>query len=148
VGKLIFPDVHIYESEYACPCCGRLPPDLYKDQNYYNFFLKWERIRANWGKSIKISKGGGWRCTQYQLSLFRRQRTNAMLSPHFFFALDNDVDTKQEVYDFVKLVEELFPEMRIGYLTYLEKGKTFVHIDTAYLVRPNPTENWREGLRW
>lgn len=148
MGKFIFPDIHILKTELECPCCGQLPPDLKKDQNYYTFYLKWEKIRGIWGRGIAISKGGGYRCPNYQRNLILNGKTKAALSPHYFYALDNDVDTEQEVYDFVKIVEDLFPEMRIGYLTYLEQGKTFVHIDEAYLVKPCPTQQWREGLRW
>ena len=147
MGK-IFSDVHIYESEYECPCCKQLPPDIHEDENYHKFFLKWERIRTVWGKPIRISKGGGWRCPKYQLSLFNNRKTSAILSPHFFFALDNDLNTKKEVFDFVGIIQVLYPDMRIGYLTYLDKGMTFVHIDEAYLVKPRPTDNWREKLRW
>ena len=144
----IFPDIHIYKSEYQCPCCDRLPPDIYNNKIYHEFFLKWERIRSAWGKPIRISRGGGWRCPKYQLSLFVKNKTSAILSPHFFLALDNDLDTRKEVLDFVGLVKSLYPDMRIGYLTYLEKGMTFVHIDQAYLVQPRPTDNWREKFRW
>ena len=148
MAKFIFQDIHILESELACPCCGRLPPDIYKDQNFYTFYSKWERLRTRWGRSIPISKGGGYRCPNYQRSLILNKKTKAALSPHYFYALDNDVDTKEEVYEFVALVDELFPEMRMGYLTYLEQGMTFVHIDEAYLVKPCPTPHWRPGLRW
>lgn len=149
MARFIFPDIHILITELHCPCCNQLPPDLYKDPNYYTFYSKWERIRDSWGKGIPISKkGGGYRCPNYQRNLIINKKTKAALSPHSFYALDNDLDTEQEVYDFVELVESQFPEMRIGYLTYLEQGMTFVHIDEAYLVKPCPTLQWREGLRW
>lgn len=145
----IFPDIHIYVAEYACLCCGQLPPDIYDNQNYYNFFRDWENIREEWGKPIKISKeGGGYRCPKYQYRLIIKKSTKATCSPHFFFALDNDLDSKEEVLKFAEIVEKVHPEMRMGYLGYLDQGKTFVHLDEAYRVRPKPSPTWIEGYRW
>lgn len=148
MGKLIFPDIHISISEYACLCCNGLPPQLKTDRHYYQFFLKWEALRTAWGRPIKISKGGGWRCPRYQYQLIMNRKTRATCSPHFFFALDNDFNTEQECQDFATLIEEMFPFMRIGYLGYLNAGKTFVHLDEAYLVKPKPSPTWIEGYRW
>lgn len=148
MSERVFDAIHITKDEYKCPCCGKLPRDLYTDDRYFQFFQKFEVIRSDWGKAIPISKGGGYRCPSYQYSLVMNQKTNAVLSPHFFFALDLDVDTEQEVHDLVQVIIANYSKMRIGYMSYLDLGKTFVHIDEAYLIKPQPTFWWKESHRW
>lgn len=145
----IFPGIHITEKEFSCPCCDRLPPDLRKDIKYSYFasFIKWERIREHWGKPIIIGKGGGYRCPRYQYNLIIKRKTNASTSAHSFWALDNDMDNERETERFAKLAMELFPEMRIIYKCYLERGQTFVHIDEGYLVEPRPSDSWVREFR-
>ena len=148
MSRLIFPNINVTLKEFQCPCCGELPPDLNKDNFYLISFLKWQALRNIWGKPIPISKGGGYRCSRYQANLVLQGKTNACCSPHFFWALDNDFNTEDEVQRFVDLVDEHFPEMRMGYMSYLKQGKTFVHLDNAYLVVPRPRPSWEEGVRW
>lgn len=148
MGRFVFPYIHVLKTEFECPCCHSLPPDLYVDGRYYSFFEKWELLRSEWGKPISISKGGGWRCPRYQYRLIKDGKTTATVSPHSFFALDNDFNTTYEVYRFVNLVEELFPQMRMGFDKYLEQGKTFVHIDEVFLIKPRPSLSWIPGYRW
>ena len=148
MSQLIFPNINIFIKEYQCPCCGELPINLYTDDFYLNSFQNWQVLRNEWGKPIPISKGGGFRCSRYQANLLLAGKTTACCSPHFFWALDNDLDTRDECEKFVELVDLRFPEMRIGYLKYLELGKTFVHLDRAYLVSPQPVASWQEGVRW
>lgn len=144
----IFPGINISIKEYQCPCCGELPPDLLNGTFYSSSFQKWQVLRNEWGKPIPISKGGGFRCSRYQANLLLVGKTNACCSPHFFWALDNDFETREECENFVELVDLRFPEFRMGYLLYLTQGKTFVHIDNAYQVTPLPRPSWKEGVRW
>jgi len=150
MNEPIFPGIKIYIRELQCPCCGQLPPNLYEDDFYLTSFQVWQAIRTEWGKPIPISKGGGYRCSKYQANLVLAGKTKACCSPHFFWALDNDLDSAYECEEFVGLVDRRFPDLRIGYLKYinLPKPKTFVHIDNAYLVIPRPMESWKEGVRW
>lgn len=148
MSEPIFPGINISIKEYQCPCCGALPPDLRTNPFYLISFQKWQVLRGDWGKPIPISKGGGYRCSRYQANLLLAGKTDACCSPHFFWALDNDFDTADECELFVELTDRRFPELRIGYLSYLSQGKTFVHIDTVYRVQPRPVVSWKEGVRW
>jgi len=148
MSAFIFPNINITLKEYQCPCCGLLPPDLHTNPYYISEFQKWQVLRNEWGRPIPISKGGGYRCSRYQANLLLAGKTNACCSPHFFWALDNDFNTEAEVHEFVDLVDSRFPDMRIGFASYLTQGKTFVHIDSAYLVTPRPVASWAEGVRW
>jgi len=148
MSALVFPGIQIYVRELQCPCCGSLPPDLKENDFYLNFFQQWQVVRTEWGKPIPISKGGGFRCSRYQANLVLAGKTKACCSPHFFGALDNDLESADECEEFVDLVDRRFPEMRIGYLKYIMANKTFVHIDNAYLVTPKPSPTWVEGYRW
>ena len=148
MSEPIFPGINILIKEYQCPCCGALPPDLRASPFYLISFQKWQVIRGDWGKPIPISKGGGFRCSRYQANLLLAGKTDTCCSPHFFWALDNDFDTKEECEEFALRVEARFPELRIGTKSYLAAGKTFVHIDNAYLVTPQPSPTWVENYKW
>lgn len=144
----IFPGINISENEFKCPCCNKLPPDLRTNNFYYYSFREWQDLRDEWGKPIIISEGGGWRCPAYQYSLIAAGKTQATCSPHGFWALDNDFDGRVETLQFVELVEAKHPELRMGYLKYLNNGQSFVHLDRCYLVEPRASESWTEGCRW
>lgn len=150
MSEFIFPGIKILIKELQCPCCGQLPPNLYTDDFYLTSFNVWQVIRDEWGKPIPISRGGGYRCPKYQLNLILSGKTKAACSPHYFWALDNDLDSVMECEEFVELVDSKFPDLRIGYLKYinLRVPKTFVHIDNAYLVKPQPNQSWVKGVRW
>jgi len=148
MSEPIFPGINISVKEYQCPCCGELPPNLHTDDFYRTSFQKWQVLRGDWGKPIPISKGGGYRCSRYQANLLLAGKTDACCSPHFFWALDNDFATREECLDFLVLVDGRFPELRVGVYKYLELGKTFVHIDNAFLVKPSPNPSWIEAVRW
>ena len=146
----LFEGLHFYVEEIACPCCGRVWPDLYTDPIYLKFFWKLEATRTEWGAPLVIAQGAGARCPLYQLGLFKQQKTTAIISPHLFLAVDVDFETKPDVLRFVDIVESLYPELRLGYKGYLDQGKTFVHMDEAYLVAPKHigSEFWVRGLRF
>lgn len=146
--KYLFPGVHILVSEYACPHCGQLPPDIKTDPFYYESFLIYEDIRIEWGRPIPICKGGGWRCDHYQCQLIRDKKTNAATAPHSFWALDLDVNSKKEVLQLVDIIKAKHPELRKGYKKYLEKGMSFVHIDRMFKIKPKVKWSWTEGYTW
>lgn len=148
MSQLIFPNINISIKEYQCPCCGSLPPGLMANPFYLSSFQVWQAIRNEWDRPIPISKGGGYRCSKYQANLILAGKTKAACSPHHFWALDNDLETVDECEVFVDLVDRRFPELRIGYLSYINQGMSFVHLDNAYLVTPQPMESWKEGTRW
>ena len=144
----VFDDVHILVSEYRCICCGKLPPDIYSNIYYHTFFRKWERIRSAWGRSVPISKNGGWRCPNQVYTMIIGKRARAAVSPHSFWALDSDLDGRQETEEYATLANNLYPELRIGYKGYIEDGMSFVHLDQAYLIQPRTSESWVEGFRF
>ena len=144
----VFPDVHILISEYSCTCCGKLPPDIYSNIYYHTFFQKWERIRSAWGRGVPISKNGGWRCPRLVYMMIIGKRAKAAVSPHSFWALDSDLDSKADTIKYAELAIELYPELRIGYRGYIEDGMSFVHLDQAYEVQPRASESWVEGFRF
>lgn len=148
----IFEGGHISESEISCPCCGFVWPDIFTDPVYRSFFDKLETLRSATGFPIIINKGGGCRCPRYQRSLITARRTDAVFSPHFFMAIDWDVDTPEDVQALVRAAEERFPDLRMGYAQYLNRRQTFVHFDEAYLfdMKPRPLgiEAWVRKTRW
>lgn len=144
----MFDDIHISITEFRCPHCHKLPPDIYSNIYYHTLFHKWERIREHWGRPIPISKSGGWRCPRFVYRMIVEKRAKAAVSPHSFGAIDSDLATKKEVYEFVEITEELFPELRIGFEGYLEAGMTFVHIDACYEVSPRASDSWVKGYRF
>ena len=144
----VFDDVHILKSEYACQCCGKLPPDIYKNIYYHTFFQKWERIRSAWKRPVPISKNGGWRCPRLVYLMIIEKRARAAVSPHSFWALDSDLDSKRETEEYAKLSIDLYPELRIGYKGYIEERMSFVHLDQAYEIQPRASESWVEEFRF
>ena len=133
---------HITRQEYECPCCKKLPPYFPARKPW--IFDTFYEIRLEWSKPIPIgppSGGGGYRCP-----LFNLGTGGSLLSVHLFGeALDLDLDNKKEVKQMKKLIERLFPELRMG--IYTETG-TFIHIDKGFLIEPQASENWEEGVRW
>jgi len=145
----LFEDIHIYRSEYECPCCGNIPPKFYENQIYYDFFCIFENTRKEWGRPLIIPRGGGYRCPKYQKLLKIQGRPTAMLSPHYFgIALDIDLNDREEIEAFVDLLERKYPWLRIGFQRYLDRGMSFVHFDIAFKVIPQPVPSWIEGYRW
>ena len=137
---------YISKEEYRCggiegKHCGRLPPDLNEPYAnvYESLFYSFEKWRKAWGKPIPIRSG--YRCPEY----------NAMIggekaSVHMFgAALDCDFSTVDEVEAAYKLLDEIFPLLRIGKYT---KTGSFIHCDTGYLIFPRASEDWIHGARW
>lgn len=97
---------------------------------------------------MPISKNGGWRCPKLVYTMIIGKRAKAAVSPHSFWALDSDLDNKEDTIEYAELAAELYPELRIGYRGYIEDGMSFVHLDQAYEVQPRASETWVEGYRF
>ena len=96
-----------------------------------------------YGSTPPISSG--YRCTRHPLT--------KGLSAHMFgVALDVDLPSIAETRRFAECVEDVYADFRMGVYaiesTPWERGKSFVHIDVAFLISPRGSEKWREGARW
>jgi hypothetical protein len=47
--------------EFFCPCCGR-------EEMNKQTLLRIQRLRSDYGEPLKVVKGGGWRCKDYERS--------------------------------------------------------------------------------
>ena len=148
MSAYVFEDVHITKAEYACVCCGKLPPDIYANHCYRLFFEKWEKIREAWGHPVPISKNGGWRCPKLVYHMIIEKRAKAAVSPHSFFALDSDLNGAEKTEEYASLAIFMFPQLRIGYKGYVKAGMSFVHLDEAYKIKPRASESWVEEFRF
>lgn len=146
--KYIAP--YITRAEYACSHCDALPPGLdpkLPTFNYHLLFTRFEEIRNQWRKPLRISSG--YRCPTYQRFLWNVGRSDSAISVHIFgLALDIDVDSEAEVNRLVTIAEAIDGDMRLGYKKYLQQGHTFVHMDIGYLISPIYDLSLREGVRW
>jgi hypothetical protein len=131
---------YILDTEYRCPHCHALPPDIVSKRFVYDiFFAKFKELREEWGKPIPISSG--YRCKDHNLAI-----EGKTVSAHLFgLALDLSFDTPKAVTDFASLVELIHPDLRMGVYT---QAYTFVHIDAAWLIEPRATLDWSHGARW
>jgi uncharacterized protein YcbK (DUF882 family) len=133
---------YLLRSEYECPCCGGLPPDLNPpeiDEPYSSFFMTFTDIRREWGKPINITSG--YRCPRHN-----RHVGGVPLSVHQWgLALDLDCEDEDEVEALLKVIESIDFKLRIG--TYRHTG-TFIHIDRGFRITPRAVRDWHEGARW
>jgi hypothetical protein len=138
----IYP--HISRAEYSCRHCGELPPDLYNSNGeisdpYDYLFGGFDIIREAWGGPLRITSG--YRCPEYN-----KQVGGEDLSPHLFgLATDIDLKDNAEVDKLARICELEIPEFRRG---EYRNGKSFIHIDCAFLLYPRPTDAFRRGVRW
>ena len=147
---------YITFNEYACSCCHRLPPEFYDERGrlypdvpemYRKLFKVFRDIREKWGNPISITNG--YRCLKHQKELYNQGISTASVSPHITgLAMDLDFKDHDDTMKAAVMIKKLHPELRIGYKQYLYRGQSFIHIDTAYLVRPHFIPQWREGARW
>jgi uncharacterized protein YcbK (DUF882 family) len=138
VAKYLSP--HITKDEFSCPCCGQLPPDLYRDGEmltcYSCLFDAFESIRLAWGKPIKITSG--YRCPKHNLEV-----GGEPLSSHLYgLALDLHVE-KNDVSAFVEIARGT--DLRIGWKKYTDP---LVHIDAAFFIWPRPSASFVRGCEW
>lgn len=134
---------YVTAEEYRCRCCGQLPPAYGCDScvdTLRTFFDDFKAVREAWGRPINISCG--YRCPAQNAAV-----GGEPMSAHLFgLALDCDFEFAGTVLDFAKKVEEVAPHLRMG--TYTTGGKSFVHLDGAYLIHPRASLAWRRGARW
>jgi len=148
--KYISP--YLTYKEYQCSCCGKLPALFYHDNGgrksgvpfiYTYLFDAFADIREHWGKPITVSSG--YRCPDHQQRLIDNGVSSPISAHMFGMALDLDFNNKKEVEKAYGIIKKYQPELRVGY--YTETG-TFIHIDTAYLIRPKLAQAWRESITW
>ena len=132
---------YISKEEYACKCCGKLPPDfsLVEHGPYWELFKNFERIREAWGQPIVINSG--YRCIPYN------QRVGGEPNSIHTFGLALDLECKNsfDVDTLYAIIEEINPDLRIG---RYKRAATFLHVDMGYLISPRASESWRKGARW
>ena len=147
---------YITYDEYKCRCCNRMPPDFYDENGhlhpdvpeiYRPLFKAFVDIRGKWGQSIPITDG--YRCIERHKRLYKQGISTAWLSPHVLgLALDLDFKNQDDVMKAAQIIKNCHSKLRLGYKQYLYKGQSFLHIDTAYLVKPYFIPEWRESARW
>ena len=147
---------YITFNEYSCDCCKRLPPEFYDEDGklypdvpeiYRRIFKAFVDIRKAWGQPIPITDG--YRCIERQKQMYKQGVSSAWISPHMTgLALDLDFKDADDTMKAVQIVKKIHPELRLGYKQYLYKGQSFIHIDCAYLVKPNFIKDWQPGVRW
>jgi len=96
-----------------------------------------DEIRRRWGRPIPCTSGV--RTPEKQRLLIRRGLSTAKHSPHVYrIAMDLDVATPQETRDLAALARRVSKDLgipiRIGWMLYLRRGQTFIHIDCGPLV--------------
>ena len=146
---------NIAYSEYACPHCGRVPPNMLyvtdrgEDEfsvEYDALFNVFSQIRNKLGKPIQITSG--YRCLDHERSMFYnacvregtdKPKGKAFVSAHLFgLALDLMANSPAEQRRIVDVAKECFPvPPRIGWKVYRARGKNIVHIDLLPLVCPH-----------
>lgn len=141
IDKTVKLSEYIYLYEYACPCCGELPPGLYDDDGemspeYVLYFSQADKARERFGYPIPWH---GYRCPEYN------KKKGSYLSVHMFgLAGDADVSSHEEVDYLFNIFAEINPDSRI--IKY-KGNQSFVHWDLGYLITPRATEKWRPGVR-
>ena len=135
---------YVLRQEFECPHCKCLPHGMTEDYAdcpvIYSVLLdRFADVRQEWGRPIKITSG--YRCPVYNRSI-----GGVLMSAHLFgLALDMDVGDAEQTVKLATLIESVCPEVRMG--VYL-RGKSYIHMDTAWLINPKVMEAWREGERW
>lgn len=93
-------------------------------------------LRDKTGTPVKVSYKGGYRTESTQKGMQATNSNAATNSPHVKgMAGDVDRPTIKSTREFAKLALETAKEIgigiRVGYLDYLSKGQSFVHIDVC-----------------
>ena len=135
---------YVLRSEYACRCCGRVPPEVKGDYMelpifYWQLFDFFGSLRRAWDKPITISSG--YRCPKHNQEI-----GGVPLSLHIFGgALDLKFKDSEETARAARQVDESCPNVRMG--VYLGE-KNYLHIDIAQYVIPKLSDDWDSGARW
>lgn len=135
---------HISGPEYRCPCCNKLPPDLYKDGElaycYAELFDLFEWAREEWGEPIPITSG--YRCSKHNAEV-----GGEPASVHLYgLALDLTIHpTRKQA--FVQMLRDSGRPVRIGWKKYGPES-SLVHADLGFYVWPRPSEFLIPGVEW
>lgn len=132
---------HISMKEYACRCCGALPPNFDKELLYDTLFNIFEDIRRRWGKPIVITSG--YRCPDHPES--KREPHSAHI---FGLALDLQCGSAAEAKRMFNLIDGYYPSLRIGYARYQKQKKNIIHIDIAFEIEPQFRLEHKKRARW
>ena len=146
---------YITFKEYECSHCHKLPPLFYHNDGgrkdsvpaiHVPLFEAVADLRERWRRPIPFT---GYRCPKYQLQLYEQGISSSHLSVHNFgLAIDGDLDSAEAVESFIKLAREYQPDLRKGWQMYLHQGKTFVHLDTGYLINAPWSKALYRGNEW
>jgi len=132
---------YLLRSEYACRCCGQLPPDLFLHdirRPYSELFDIFDSVRATWGKPIPVRSG--YRCPYHNKTIGGEE-----CSVHCFgLALDMDLPNTEEVEELHRLIDTDFESVRM--YKYIHSG-SFIHMDLAFEITPRARHNWVPGFR-
>lgn len=147
---------HISREEYACRCCGALPPDFYDHETKemmpaYVFLLgTFEKIREQYGGPIPISSG--YRCVKNELALYHRliaQGVSATPYGVHIFGLALDLQPpKKDILRLVEIVKKTTPRLRLGWKMYLANPNSHIHIDAGFLIEPRYGLNLIPEAEW
>ena len=146
VKKLLEQQEFITYNEYACHHCSLIPYNVHPyvlvamEELFYTF----TKVREKVGKPIPITSG--YRCPQHIFWMIFEDKKSHLHSPHMFgVALDIAIPSGFTKEQFVGLIREINPDIRIGYKRY----RTFVHIDTAYILRELGGNIWElKNMYW
>jgi len=176
VSKL-FPGTHIYEVEYRCSCCGKLPPNFYIDGEisieYAILFSCFEQIRDGYGnlyglkngKAIPINRG--YSCSKHQLHIFLRkvrekygalsdeniikiinETSMTPYSVHIFGIALDIMPPIADIFKVVQIAKKTKPKLRIGWKAYQNNFHPHIHIDVGWMICPKYSKKLREGAEW
>jgi len=132
---------HVTLEEYACKCCGQVPPDFWQSGRptspYLYLFEKFEFMRHVRGdKPIRVQSG--YRCRYHNAEVGGEE-----FSVHLFgLALDLGFDTPEDIKSFAEDVDALQKGLRMGVYPW------GVHIDVGFLIYPKAFLEWTQGARW
>lgn len=149
IKAVLFNGSHILLSGYACQHCERLPPDFDLNQPLFHvafsdLFLAFERIRAAVGHPIPITSG--YRCRLHDMAVAGK---GVPYGPHAYgVALDLGCESAAAVQHLHDIARRVWPDLRIGWRSYIAAGDNHLHIDTAYHIFPRPTTDYIRGVEW
>ena len=165
----VFPGTHIYEVEYRCQCCGKLPPNFYIDGEisieYVIIFSSFEQMREGYGAPLKITRG--YSCTQHQLHIFLKEVRKkygdlsdeniikiikeTSMTPYSVHPFGVALDIQPPIKDFLKVVDlakRVKPKLRIGWKSYQTNPRPHIHIDAGWMICPKYSRKLRQGAEW